>query len=81
MRKWTEEALLKDGHVTSAAIEAMPDSVMLVDLDKEGKKLYGRLRHDLMRHRVKIDDKFREFLFKETKLRQIEGLRRYLDRL
>ena len=36
--KWTEEALLKDRHVTSAALEAMPDSVMLVDLD--GKVVY-----------------------------------------
>ncbi len=36
--KWTQEALLKDSHMTSAALEAMPDSVMLVDLD--GKVLY-----------------------------------------
>lgn len=36
--KWTVEALLKRGHVTSAAIEEMPDSVMLVDLD--GKVAY-----------------------------------------
>ncbi|TET17177.1 MAG: PAS domain S-box protein [Dehalococcoidia bacterium] len=36
--KWTQEALLKRGHVTSAAIEEMPDSVMLVDLD--GKVVY-----------------------------------------
>ncbi len=36
--KWTEEALLKGRHVTSAALEAMPDSVMLVDLD--GKVVY-----------------------------------------
>ncbi|MEE9400471.1 MAG: PAS domain S-box protein [Dehalococcoidia bacterium] len=36
--KWTQEALLKDSHMTSAALEAMPDSVMLVDLD--GKVVY-----------------------------------------
>ena len=36
--KWMEEALLKDSHITSAALEAMPDSVMLVDLD--GKVVY-----------------------------------------
>ncbi len=35
---WTEEALLERGHVTSAAIEEMPDGVMLVDLD--GKVAY-----------------------------------------
>jgi two-component system sporulation sensor kinase A len=36
--KRMEEAFLKGEHVTSAALEAMPDSVMLVDLD--GKVLY-----------------------------------------
>jgi len=36
--KQMEDALLKGEYVTSAALEAMPDSVMLVDLD--GKVLY-----------------------------------------
>ncbi len=36
--KWTEEALLERGLVTSAAIEGMPDGVMLVNMD--GKLTY-----------------------------------------
>jgi 5S rRNA maturation endonuclease (ribonuclease M5) len=54
---------------------------LLVDLDKEGKKLFGKLNHGFAQHGVKVDNKFREFLFKKTKLRQIEGLRRYVEHL
>lgn len=48
--------------------------VILTDLDKEGKKLYGKLSSALQHHGVEIDNYFREFLLKNTKIRQIEGL-------
>lgn len=54
--------------------------VILTDLDKEGKKLFGKLNSGLGYHGVRVDNKFREFLFKETKLRQIEGLVNYIDK-
>ena len=54
--------------------------IILTDLDREGKKLFARLRKDLQKHRVRIDNKFREFLFKETKLRQIEGITKYISK-
>jgi len=56
------------------------ECLILTDLDEEGKKIYARLRADLQKHGVKIDDRFRHFLFKETELRQIEGLFRYVER-
>jgi 5S rRNA maturation endonuclease (ribonuclease M5) len=56
------------------------ECVILTDLDSEGKKLYAQLRTDLQKHGVKIDNRFRHFLFKETELRQIEGLFRYAQR-
>ncbi|MEM4239709.1 MAG: toprim domain-containing protein [Candidatus Woesearchaeota archaeon] len=62
-------------------IASMTDECMiLTDLDREGKKLYSVLRAELQKHGVKIDDKFRNFLFKETDLRQIEGLYNYVQR-
>ena len=54
--------------------------IVLTDLDKEAKELYGRISKKLRQRQVKVDDKFREFLFKETKLRQIEGIWRYVQR-
>lgn len=57
------------------------DAVILTDLDAEGRKLYGVLSRDLAAHGVRVDDSFREFLQKNTKLRQIEGLKRYFGRL
>src|SRR4030042_3268501 len=48
--------------------------VILTDLDKEGKQLYGKIKKDLAKNGVKVDNRFREFLFKNTKLRQIEGI-------
>jgi len=54
--------------------------VILTDLDRHGKELFGKLNSGLSYHGVKVDNKFREFLFKETKLRQIEGLISYLNK-
>ena len=53
--------------------------VILTDLDAEGKRIYSQLSFYLSRMGVKIDNRFRNFLFRETKLRQIEGLTKYLE--
>lgn len=55
--------------------------LILTDLDTEGKKLYGKLNSGLQNFGVRIDNRFREFLFKNTKLRQIEGMVKYIRRL
>ncbi len=48
--------------------------VILTDLDIEGKRLYGKLKTQLQNLGVEVDNYFREFLFKNTKIRQVEGL-------
>lgn len=55
--------------------------VILTDFDKKGKELYGRLRKDLMKHGVKVDTHFREFLQRNTRLSHVEGLRTYVEGL
>lgn len=57
--------------------EKTKEVIILTDLDREGKKLYHRLKHNLQKHGVRVDNYFREFLFKETTLTQIEGIFRY----
>ncbi|MBN1157592.1 toprim domain-containing protein [Candidatus Woesearchaeota archaeon] len=54
--------------------------IILTDLDKEGRKIYGRLSAYLQSHGCEIDNRFREFLLKKTKLRQIEGIKTYSER-
>jgi 5S rRNA maturation endonuclease (ribonuclease M5) len=54
---------------------------LLPDLDPEGRKLYSSLKRDLSQFGVQIDDTFREFLFRKTKLRQIEGMDSYIEKL
>ena len=49
--------------------------VILTDLDKHGKKLYSFLKHSLQMRGIKIDRKFREFIYKETKITNIEAIR------
>lgn len=66
--------------VVEELIEKNKEVIILTDLDKEGKKLYGKLNHDLQRFGVKVDNKFRDFLFKHTQLRQIEGLDSYIEK-
>ena len=53
--------------------------LVLTDLDKEGKQIYSRLKKDLNKRGVHVDDKLRNLLFK-TELRQIEGLTHYLNK-
>ena len=53
------------------------ECVILTDLDRKGRELYGKLSKDLQKHGVRIDNELREFIFKNTKLRQIEGLTNY----
>jgi 5S rRNA maturation endonuclease (ribonuclease M5) len=53
--------------------------VILVDLDKEGRKIYSQLKEQFLNNGVKVNDELRELLFK-TELRQIEGLARYIER-
>ena len=53
---------------------------ILTDLDKKGKELYGKLNSGLCRYGVKVDNKFREFLQKNTRLSHIEGLFNYLNK-
>ena len=57
------------------------EAVILTDFDRKGKELYGKLRKDLMKHGVKVDTYFREFLQKNTKLSHIEGLKTYMGNL
>jgi 5S rRNA maturation endonuclease (ribonuclease M5) len=54
--------------------------IILTDLDPEGKKLYGILKQGLQEKGIKIDTYFREYLFKKSKISQIEGLVHYLKK-
>jgi len=55
--------------------------IILTDLDKEGKILYSKLNSALQSVGANIDNHFRNFLFKKTELRQIEGMLTYLEKL
>ncbi len=52
--------------------------IILTDLDKEGKRLYSRLKQSFDRAGVQVDTLYREWLFKETRLSHIEGLINYV---
>lgn len=55
--------------------------IILTDLDRHGKKLYSILRGSLQKRKVKVDNYFREYLYKNTRLTQIEGIRKYMEKL
>ena len=54
--------------------------IILTDLDKEGRRLYSFLKHNLQKRKVRVDNYFREYLFKNTKLTQVEGITRYIKK-
>ncbi|MEK6940601.1 MAG: toprim domain-containing protein [Nanoarchaeota archaeon] len=51
--------------------------IILTDLDKAGKKIYSILSRELGKRGVRIEEKYRNFLFQKTQLTQIEGLVSY----
>lgn len=52
---------------------------LLVDMDKEGKKLYSKLNSDLSYRGIKINNELRKFLRRNTPLKNIEGLTSFLE--
>lgn len=52
--------------------------IILTDLDKEGKRLYSKLKQSFARIGVLVDRVFREWLYAETTLTQLEGLVTYV---
>lgn len=54
--------------------------ILLLDLDKEGRKLYSYFKKNLQRQGVKIDDRYREFLYKNTEITNIECIKKYATR-
>ena len=56
-------------------------AIILTDLDKEGKKLYRKLKSFLTKNGVEVDNYFREFLFKNSDLSHIEGMDTYFTHL
>lgn len=52
--------------------------ILLLDLDKAGNRLYKTLKYDLQKNGVKVDSRFRSFLFQHTGLKEIEGLRSFV---
>ena len=67
--------------IVEELVEEGKEVLILTDLDKKGKQLYGKINHDLQRFGVKVDNRFRNFLYKHTQLRQIEGLDTYINKL
>lgn len=66
-------------HIVEEISNSNDECIILTDLDKKGKEIYGKLNSNLQKNGVKINNKFREFLFKHTRLRQIEGMDSYLE--
>ena len=66
--------------VVEEILSSEKDCIILLDLDKAGKILYHKIVPSLKHFGVRVIDDYRNFLF-TTKLRQIEGLTRYLKRI
>lgn len=67
-----------DGRALFKVVEDLPKKCkrvcILTDLDREGKKLYSKLKNLCCKNGIKVKDSFRNYLFKKSRIRQIEGL-------
>ena len=75
-----EKVVILNGPLYEIAEEVHESPIIiLTDLDKKGKEIYSKLKKDLDRRGVVVDNTLRNLLFK-TELRQIEGLTNYLKK-
>jgi 5S rRNA maturation endonuclease (ribonuclease M5) len=54
--------------------------LILTDLDAHGRKLYHYFFHECAQHGIRVNNRLRQLLY-SSKVRQIEGLARYMERL
>ncbi len=66
--------------VAESVAERSKQVIILTDLDSEGKKLYSNLKRNLTREGVEVDNYFREFLFRNSKLTNIECIYKYFNK-
>ena len=66
--------------VVEEIAEQEKEVVILTDFDKKGKELYNELSKHFEKLGVKVDNRFRLFLLKNTKLSHIEGLDTYVEK-
>ncbi len=52
--------------------------VILTDFDAEGKKLYSKLYQECVHQGIKVNNRLRHFLLRETEVTHVEGLVTYL---
>ncbi len=57
------------------------ECILLLDLDKVGRRLHARLKGDLQHAGVRVNSRFRNFLLTRTRLRFIEGIDTYMKNL
>ena len=66
--------------VVEEVMKRSKDVIIMTDLDKEGKKLYRYFHTHLTQRGVKVHNRLRNFMFKETNLKQMEGIVKYINR-
>ena len=57
------------------------ECILLMDLDKAGRRLHAHMKGDLQHAGVRVNSRFRNFLLTITRLRFIEGLDTYMKNL
>jgi 5S rRNA maturation endonuclease (ribonuclease M5) len=55
--------------------------ILLTDLDNEGNKIFKKLNSYFNQQGIKVNNKFRNFLYEKTKFRQIESLNKFLTKI
>lgn len=64
--------------ITDLAKRLKAEAVILTDLDRKGRQLYGIIKKELSNHGVKVNDSLRRALLKE-KISHVEGLATFVN--
>ncbi len=57
------------------------ECIILFDLDREGRKLYDKIRGDLNQVGIRVNGSYRNFLLYKTRLKFIDGIDTYVNNL
>ena len=73
--------VLKDPYYALAErlAEKYREAILLFDADKRGQKAYEKIQREFERVGIKIDNRFRQFIY-HTKLKMIKGILTYIEK-
>ncbi len=74
-----EDKIIRSLHRMIEIRKLKPTVILMMDVNRKGEKQYHRIKALVENHGLKVNGRFRKFLY-TTEIKELSGLRRYLEK-